>query len=325
MLKQIGFIFVLILFLPLVMAAKVDIDADVFKEYTLFTYKFQFDTEDSYRSFSFEKPKDAKIDYVLNDLEEEVKYSVAGDYFIFQPEKTDNRTFGVRFSSKTISSSITQEGKFLVYLNFNFPVDNLNLNLNLKDNFVEPIEIFPRDYSLDDNSYSWSLTNIESDTLILLDFGSKPLPNTNSLFNKIWISTLLMFFAVVILLILGYFLLYKNRGSRKNSNIEKNIEVKDSNEKLEKQKEELNEENFEEFTNKYLTENEKEIVEVVKENDGISQYDILNFLPTISKSNLSKIITKLNSKRILNRIRVGKVNKIYLGEKLEKKVDSKEN
>ena len=82
---------------------------------------------------------------------------------------------------------------------------------------------------------------------------------------------------------------------------------------------------YEEITSKYLTENEKEIVEIVNTNEGISQNDILNFLPNLTKSNLSKIISKLNSKRILKRIRVGKINKIYLGDKLENNTEKKNN
>ena len=39
-------------------------------------------------------------------------------------------------------------------------------------------------------------------------------------------------------------------------------------------------------------------MDVIRKNEGISQYDILNFLPSLTKSNLSKIISKLNSKKI---------------------------
>ena len=74
---------------------------------------------------------------------------------------------------------------------------------------------------------------------------------------------------------------------------------------------------FEEYINKYLTENEKNVVNVVKENNGLSQYDILNYRRELTKSNLSKIISKLHVKKVLHRIKVGKVNKIYLGEVLE--------
>ncbi len=79
----------------------------------------------------------------------------------------------------------------------------------------------------------------------------------------------------------------------------------------------IQENKFDELVKKYLTENEREVVNIVLKYEGIAQYDILNHLPNLSKSNLSKILTKLNSKKILTRIRVGKINKIYLGEKLE--------
>jgi uncharacterized membrane protein len=78
-----------------------------------------------------------------------------------------------------------------------------------------------------------------------------------------------------------------------------------------------------EIVEKYLTDNEKEVVEIVRKKEGISQYDILNELPSISKSNLSKIISKLHSRKFLQRIRVGKVNKIHLGEKFSLIKDEK--
>ena len=81
---------------------------------------------------------------------------------------------------------------------------------------------------------------------------------------------------------------------------------------------EVKEETFNEFVSKYLTDNELEVVQVVKNNEGLIQSDILSEIDGLTKSNLSKIITKLDSKKILKRIRVGKVNKIYLGDKLEK-------
>ena len=45
-----------------------------------------------------------------------------------------------------------------------------------------------------------------------------------------------------------------------------------------------------------------------------------NFIKSIysTKVTLSKIISKLHSRKILSRIKVGKVNKIYLGDKIEK-------
>ena len=71
-----------------------------------------------------------------------------------------------------------------------------------------------------------------------------------------------------------------------------------------------------EIIEKYLTENEKNIVQIIKEHEGIQQNEILNYIPSLTKSNLSKIVSKLHAKRILNRIKVGKTNNIYLGEKL---------
>ena len=79
----------------------------------------------------------------------------------------------------------------------------------------------------------------------------------------------------------------------------------------------INEEEYKEVMDRFLTDNEKLVVSCIRDNEGISQYDILNFLPKLTKSNLSKIISKLDNKKILKRIRVGKVNKIYLGNRFD--------
>jgi hypothetical protein len=83
----------------------------------------------------------------------------------------------------------------------------------------------------------------------------------------------------------------------------------------------INEVEYREVMARFLTDNEKLVVSCIRENEGISQFDILNFLPKLTKSNLSKIISKLDNKKILKRIRVGKVNKIYLGSRFEVKSD----
>ena len=79
------------------------------------------------------------------------------------------------------------------------------------------------------------------------------------------------------------------------------------------------EKEFEETIEKHLTSNEKNIVKLIKGKEGITQQDILNYIPKLTKSNLSKIIAKLNARHMLSKIRVGKINKIYLGDKFKKK------
>ena len=104
------------------------------------------------------------------------------------------------------------------------------------------------------------------------------------------------------------------KDTETNPNIEKSTD--DIDETI-TEKTKTHDELFNEFIEKHLTENEKEIARLIKEKEGITQYDILNHIPKLTKSNLSKIISKLDAKKILKRIKVGKVNNIYLGERLE--------
>ena len=79
---------------------------------------------------------------------------------------------------------------------------------------------------------------------------------------------------------------------------------------------------IEEYIQKYLTENEQDVIRIIASHEGIIQQEILDNLPIITKSTLSKIVTKLEGKRIIDRIRVGKINKLYLGEKLTQLLDT---
>ena len=107
---------------------------------------------------------------------------------------------------------------------------------------------------------------------------------------------------------------------RKTQESEKTVENQESEQIIEEVKTrsvETKNMMFNQVIEKHLTEKEQSIVKIVKENQGILQNEILNFLPQLTKSNLSKIISKLHSLKYISRIKVGKVNKIYLSEKLD--------
>jgi len=110
----------------------------------------------------------------------------------------------------------------------------------------------------------------------------------------------------------------------KSDNLEKNIEDINHQEVIvnkDSEKAEINSKDndiIKEIIEKHLTENEKSVVQIVRAHEGIQQNEILNYVPSLTKSNLSKIVSKLHAKRILNRIKVGKTNNIYLGDKLIK-------
>lgn len=320
MLKYLCILLILISSVSYSFAATVDVSVDIGKEETLYRYIFKFGPDEGLTSFSFEKTPDAQVIYARDSGGTVLRYSIAGDYFIFRPEQVENKTFEIRYTSKQSSTEVNLDSSFTAYQNFNFPVESLVYRVRVSDSIGTVKEILPRSYeTTEDGGIVWYIKNPKADTLFLLNFESN---NSSSSFSDI---PLIVYLGIGVLLFVVFLLLYLLKSKKK-------IKLKDlSPRKIKKptQEDKNNEvqvenvqeskviESFEEIIEKYLTDNEKEVVKVIKENSGISQYDILNFLPTLTKSNLSKIISKLHSRKFLNRIRVGKVNKIYLGEKLE--------
>lgn len=318
MLKKIAFLMMLSFFcIFTVYSADVEIKTQIYKDSTIFEYFIHFDKGENYKSFSFEKPKDAKMIYAL-ESNSNVEYSSAGDYFIIKSDETAEKNFTIKFVSILKSQEISEGNIFSTYANFNFPVKTLVFTVSVKDNFGSFAEIVPRNYETDKSgNLIWSIKDVTNDTFFLIKFGEEPTKSFLffSIFEKYWHIGL---FILVLIIFIGAAIVFKKKGYVEKINVEKlKVNPFKKKEKLVKQ-EIVDEEKFEELTSKYLTDNEKEVVDVVKNNQGISQYDILNHLPNITKSNLSKIISKLHSKKILSRIKVGKVNKIYLGERIEK-------
>jgi hypothetical protein len=172
MIKQ--FIIFLFLFFMLgnVFSANVMVNVDIYSDHTVFNYEFIFDENESYRSFSFEKPTDATVDLVSSlDPLELVKYSIAGDYLIINPKSIKNKTFKIQFKSVSISNNIYDKNSFELYSNFNFVVDKLIFNIEMVENVGDIETFFPRDYRiLDDGSFEWTLTNIDKEELFRLEF-----------------------------------------------------------------------------------------------------------------------------------------------------------
>lgn len=75
---------------------------------------------------------------------------------------------------------------------------------------------------------------------------------------------------------------------------------------------------LEEYIQKYFTENEQDVIRVISKDEGLMQQEILDNLPIFTKSTLSKILSKLEKKKMIERVRVGKVNKLFIGEELKK-------
>lgn len=327
MLKKLSILFLFLLFPIVSSATDVTVKAFVYQDYTIYNYAIEFQTNDSISKFSIEKPKDAQIDYAVDKFGT-VNYDSAGDYFIFKSKDIQENYFLVKFHSEEDSNNIFKTDAFRTYLSFDFPVNNLKFNIDFKDNFGEGIDIFPSSFTMDDSDrILWEFENVSEDLLFVVNFkDSKSNIETGSV-NKdlIYLSTIIVLFVIIGIFTTRYYIKRKTKSLKNKKKIDEvildntfdnNLESKSNDPKALYQ--ENNKKSIDEIIEMHLTENEGEVLLLVKENEGISQYDILNYLPKLTKSNLSKIISKLHVRKILNRIKVGKVNKIYLGDRIRK-------
>jgi hypothetical protein len=334
-------------------STKLEIVSNVTNKTTYFTYTFYLNNTDS-NTISFEKPKGSTIEnaYYFNSTNKTpIFYTSAGDFFILKVDNPNYNMIKVKFKNENISKNINENNIYSQYLNFNINIEEINYTLIL-NNFFGVIEnIYPRNYKIIENQSKivWTIKDPKKDELILINF--KKINNLNNseiinkkkntnviVINKNWWNEfyILSLSSLIILVLLIYIIINKRKnkkieeGEKEDNSFIKFKIFKKGNQKYQKEKNDENidfenvnlitenyikKETFEDFIKKYLTENEQRIVKIVKENEGITQSNILNHFPEMTKSNLSKIISKLDSKKILHKVRVGKVSKIYLGDK----------
>ena len=320
MYKKLLFLLVLIFALQGVYSADVDVKTYIYSDSTIFNYIFEFNQNDSINKFALERPSDAKLDYIVDD-NGKIKYDEAGDYYIVElDEEEENCTIYIKFTSQEISKEILQTNSFRNYINFNFKADKLTYEVHFNEDLGELIDIFPQEYQVyNSEKIRWVSYDVDKESLFIINFKNAKKATQESSFDALTITYIVIPTLLLIITILILFRKNKQLNHLQNKIIEnKQTENKTQKTQLTKEKiEEKPQETFEEIIQKHLTENEQNVVVLIKENEGISQYDILNHLPHLTKSNLSKIISKLHAKKILKRIKVGKVNNIYLGEKLE--------
>lgn len=312
-------IFIALFFMPLISAVDVDIYSEVHSDRTYFIYDFIFDQNESFDTFSFEKPRDSKIISVFDSQDNFVRYTETADFFILRPiNATSNTTFHIVFESSQTSSNVLEKKSFSSYVNIDIDVDRLEYVLSLEDEYGEIEEIFPRDYIQSGVSeITWEIYDVKDEVLFLVNFEGSVQSKLSDNFHNL----ILVLLALPLFLFFLLFFLVKmfSKGTKKHENLEEENDGYFEEEVKGDKEEDIKgfEEKINEYMIKYLTENESDVVKIVLNNEGISQNDILHHLPQLSKSNLSKIIYKLDYKRVLNRIKVGKINKIYFGEVLK--------
>lgn len=345
MYKILWFLIVSTFMLNSIYSTEVEMDIYFEENSAIYEYNFTFSQEDKFSSFSFEKPKDAVLIEAYNQDGENIRINKAGDYYIATPsEDVSNSTFFVKFSAVTPLLEIQNSNIFTTYYSFNFEVEKLNIKFTQPQNSQEILKITPRSIKTQENTIYWEFNEDITEGFILLEFeGNTNLDQSTSLddYQYVILSFLILLIVFALIVVYNFFRRKGNKDSKiKISEVEESLDTQtsimsDKEENLEInvnlnntsiQESNLDEKKIntiESFVDKYLTDNEKDVVEVVVENEGIAQNEILHHLPSLTKSNLSKIITKLHGKRVLNRIRVGKINKIHLGEKLKENSEGK--
>ncbi|MCB9370712.1 hypothetical protein H6501_03885 [Candidatus Woesearchaeota archaeon] len=350
MLKQSFFLFFFLLFLPQAFSLSVDLSIEIQKTETTLNYIVSFGENESVSSLAIEMPQNASVENVLGNRGE-VPYEEAGDFIILRPDAKENgKTYLVKIISEDTSLQIYEKKAFSMYTSFNSEIDNYSVRIALRDNIGKIESVFPRTYKISsDGKFEWTFSNLNEEVLFVINFDEVYGLEDDSQDKTDTLLVLLLFIPILLFFLFFFFLLRRTPKQtqatqspqvlpiKKETMPERNeeqvtpleIQAQEESEKdHEKEEEEkapigspekTGDDNFEQLIHKYLTENERDVVQVVKKHEGLSQYDILNFLPALTKSNLSKIVTKLHNKKFLNRIKVGKVNKLHLGEKLEEK------
>ena len=138
----------------------------------------------------------------------------------------------------------------------------------------------PIDYTIHENQYYWRLKEISSPQTFIINYTYKE----NIIFNliiKIILALILVFSGIVI-----------TRITKQKRLVQKTLR-----------------------SIKILNEKEKMIVEQVLKKPGINQSELKNKVG-LTKSNISKIIAKLEFRALIERKSEGKINRLYLGEKL---------
>jgi hypothetical protein len=307
----------------------VNITTNFFNDKIKYNYTIDFKNK-PISKFTMEIPLNSKVVKIYS--KKNLNFSYLKDEIFVKNLDNDNLIF---------VELITKNGKinkdtFSNYIDFNFPIKNLLFNFNFNFNFdmdYSKINIYPKTSFIEKNKIIWKFEDISSELLIFIEFNENYLKSTKSIEYKESVSYLFILLIIPLILFIFFItFIFLKKDILKNNNIfnKKNTKIVNTKLKNLNKKDKINKKENLEFKNKikkYLTENEKKIVCEIKKNEGISQLGILSSHPDITKSNLSKMISKLNSLKFLEKIRVGKETNLYLGSKLKfkKKEKEKEN
>ena len=149
-----------------------------------------------------------------------------------------------------------------------------------------------------------------NDSLMALTNGSCFLESGKCVHERNFLPFIIGAVAVAVTLGAGIYLILFSKTARSFETAQKNILKKISTTK----NKELKEERFK-ILLEGLGEDEKKVITSVKEQDGISQ-STLRYRNDLSKSKLSMVLSQLEKKNLITKVKKGKINNIFLKKAL---------
>ena len=147
-------------------------------------------------------------------------------------------------------------------------------------------------------------------SLMTLSNGSCFLESGKCVHEKSFLPFVVGISAIIITLGFGFYLILFSKTAKSFEATQKNILKRISTTK----NRELKEERFK-ILSEGLDEDEKKVILKVKEQDGISQSTLM-YRTDLSKSKLSIVLSQLEKKNLITKVKKGKINNIFLKKAL---------
>ncbi len=302
------------------------ISIDIEDKNTYVDYSFKLEPETN--QFNLEVPKGSRIIYLRDDFGD-IEYELENDTirmnFIANIDESDdindinynkdneenknNEERLVLLKLKTNNLVAKKEGFYEIV--FEAKID-AKITINLPDKvIINSIETNPKTEIKTYDEFSYAEFDAENGDILIARYRTH---------MDFYSSYLIYVILIFIILIAFYFLINKKRKSKVKQNVEMenkkasyDSSIIDSNNVTTSDK--INKEQILKSLN-ILNEKEKKIIEYVLNNEGCLQSD-LQKETGYSKSNLTKIIHKLEFRALLKKKNIGKINRLYLGEKVK--------
>ena len=266
------FLFFLIPFIP---ASSYNIEFNQVDNKVLVEHKISFDNS---QTISLDLPSDA------TPPSSNLNYTLSASTLTLSGKEID-----VSYITKNSLEQSAEGYYFVSKINFNFPIDEAQIKLILKEGYyLDKDKVFPKPSEMGTDGKQifvlWSLKDIKtgSDMPLFVDIKSKASPLS-------WITWILGIIIALLILYFVYDKLIKGRQLEKEQKAEKApIES-------------------------HLVESEKAVIKALKEADrGELWQKQLQLKTNFSKAKLSRVIRNLESRNLVDKVPFGNTNKIRL-------------